>query len=233
MKPNPFLVGLVPVLVSWLAQGQLTEIDTYNPNLSIPDGNATGISDSHIISGSPLTSITGLTVDLNITGNFNGDLYFYLRHEHEITPGNFVPDGFAVLLNRVGRTLANSSGYADSGFSVSLSDSAPADIHNYQNTTTPAGGSPLTDNWQPDARNIDPSSVLDASPRNAFLSSFDGLDANGRWTLFGADVESGGSSQVISWQLNISAVPEPQTWAGITALGLVGFAAWRRFRDSN
>src|SRR5437764_9848454 len=129
MKLYRILLGVAAALAACVLQAQITEFDTYTPNLSIPDGNATGASDSHVISGSAINSITALTVNLGITGSFNGDLYLYLRHEQEISPGNFVTDGFSVLLNRVGRTSSNPSGYDDHGFAVTLSDSAANDIH--------------------------------------------------------------------------------------------------------
>jgi subtilisin-like proprotein convertase family protein len=226
MKFSPLLLGLPLALSAVGLQAQLTETYSYTPNLALPDGNATGLSDAHLISGSAITAIGSLTVGLQITGNFNGDLYVYLRHETETSPGNFLTDGFAVLLNRVGRTLLNGFGYADNGLTVTLSDSAVnGDIHNYQ-SVTPDPGSPTI--WWPDPRNVDPSTVLDTSPRTSPLSGFNGLSPNGRWTLFGADVQMGGMSQIDSWQLNFTAVPEPRQFAAVVALGLAAFALWRK-----
>jgi len=47
--------------------------------------------------------------------------------------------------------------------------------------------------------------------------SFNGLNPNGTWTLFFADLSGGDASTLVSWGLDIAAVPEPTTWA------LVGF----------
>src|SRR5688572_27148819 len=103
MKLHPFSIGLLLMLPIVVTRAQLTENYTYTPGLVIPDGNATGVSDSHVISGSNIPQVGSLTVSLGITGNFNGDLYLYLRHEREVTAGNFAADGFSVLLNRAGR----------------------------------------------------------------------------------------------------------------------------------
>ena len=35
------------------------------------------------------------------------------------------------------------------------------------------------------------------------------MNPNGSWTLFFADMSAGEQSQVVSWELDISAVPEP------------------------
>ena len=60
--------------------------------------------------------------------------------------------------------------------------------------------------------------MLNTSARTAFLSSFNGLDPNGTWTLFIADVSGGDQSTLVSWELDITAVPEPVT----VALGIFG-----------
>lgn len=72
----------------------------------------------------------------------------------------------------------------------------------------PSSG-PVTGTYQPDARNVDPASALDTSPRSAFLGSFAGLDPNGDWTFFIADTSPGGTAVLQSWNLTITGVPEP------------------------
>lgn len=208
------------------AQAQLTQeftFDTFDgdPALSIPDGNASGISDVREISGS-FPEVTGVRVNLTLSGGFNGDLYVYLRRE---SAG--VTDGFSVLLNRPGRTAIDSWGYADSGFDVAFADTALNDVHDYRLTLEPAPNAPLTGVWQPDARNVDPSAVTSDSPRDAFLSVFSGGAANGNWTLFAADLQSGGASQIESWGLEFTAVPETRHFPMIAGAGMIGVALWR------
>ena len=223
MKTKKVLLGLV--LASALtAHAQNFETYTFTtfggqPSLVIADGNESGVSDLRQLSSS-ITAIGSLTVSLNISGEFNGDLYAYLRHD----------SGFSILLNRPGRTADSPSGYGDSGLNITLSDFATRDVHSYRAVVTPAAGSPLTGGWQPDGRNVDPSMVLDSTARTATLSSFTGLSASGDWTLFLADLQSGGTSALESWGLEFAfaAVPEPSQYGLVVGAGLIGFVVWRR-----
>ncbi|MEP6664173.1 MAG: PEP-CTERM sorting domain-containing protein, partial [Verrucomicrobiota bacterium] len=73
----------------------------------------------------------------------------------------------------------------------------------------------LIGQWQPDGRKIDPqslSSLFDSTAPTGLLDSFNGTDPNGTWTLFLADLSSGGESQLVNWNLQIETVPEPSTW---------------------
>ena len=213
------------VLAAGLAAGRAALTETFFSgaiNRAVPDGNPAGLIDGRTIS-SAITSISSITVGLNISGGYNGDLYITLQHS----------SGFSVLLNRTGKTGGDAFGYGDSGFNVRFDDAAANDVHNYQAITTPGAGLPLTGTWQPDARNIDPADVTAASTRSAYLSSFQGLSAGGTWTLFVADTVSGGGTPTLnSWDMEITGVPEPTTIAlgifGGLAGGLWGFARLRK-----
>ena len=181
----------------------------------IPDGNTTGWSDTRTLSGITDTTISDVNVSLIVSGGYNGDLYAYLTHS----------SGFSVLLNRVGRTSGNSFGYGDAGLNVHFDDSAAnGDIHAYQSvpsySTLISNGSA----WSPDGRNVNPLLVLGTDSRTSLLNSFNGLDPNGTWTLFVADLSSGEQATVLSWGLDITAVPEPATCGlifGVVAAGAV------------
>jgi subtilisin-like proprotein convertase family protein len=193
------------------------QVYTFNPNLTIPDGNATGISDVQTVTGAG-TSITDITVNLSIAGEWNGDLYVYLRHG----------TGFSVLLNQVGVTVSDSFGYSDRGFNITLRDSAANDVHFYRDHGgTPAPGQPVTGEWQPDARFSDP-----LGGRTTFLDSFEGVDPNGEWTLFAADLSTGSTHQLQSWGMQLTVVPEPRQTAAFAAAVLLAFAWFRRQRSS-
>lgn len=188
----------------------VTNTFSYNLNLTIPDNDLSGASDTETVS-SPITDITGIQVTLDISSGYNGDLYAYLTHGST---------GFAVLLNRVGRTTSNNLGYANSGFQITFNDAAAnGDIHDYGLVTNVAGGT-LTGVWQPDGRNIFPTNSLATTPRTAMLGSLTNQDANGDWTLFVADVSPGSTATLDSWGVTITgtAVPEP----GAETLGAVG-----------
>lgn len=218
------------------AQAQVFISQTYNVNAAIPDGNLTGLQDSHTITA-PAAPIVDVDVILNISGTgpggmVNGDIYAYLTHD----------TGISILLNRPGLRSGSSLGYDDSGFSsVTFDDAAANDVHVYRLSLT--GGhdnpiqpypSPLTGTWQPDGRDILPTSTgatFDAAARDASLNAFSGLNRSGEWTLFLADLQTGGTATLNSWTLNVTAVPEPHHYAIATALSLLGLAAWRKLRS--
>jgi subtilisin-like proprotein convertase family protein len=190
------------------ACGQLTQTNTFsNVNLSVPDGNTAGVQDIRSVS-SEINQITSVRVFLKIAGQFNGDLYVYLRHN------NGSSTHISVLLNRPGRTTSNIYGYADSGLDVTFDDTAANDIHTYENETNPPANTPLYGTWQPDARFVDPAIVTSDFPRSAFLNVFDGMDASGEWTLFVADVSPGGTNFLDSWGLELTGTVSPSiTWS--------------------
>jgi hypothetical protein len=205
----------------------ITESMTSAPSVSIPDGSIVGIVDT-VSFPATIASITAVSIDLEVAGGFTGDLYAYLQHD----------TGLAVLLNRTGRTGLSgigSLGYLDAGFDITLEDSAiNGDVHTYQSTLNPGGGM-LTGLWQPDGRAVSPLLVDGSEPRDATLSVFHGLASGGEWSLFVADLSGGGVSQLAGWTLNVTgtAVPEPETVVGVSALGLLVLAAlrWRRHRS--
>jgi uncharacterized protein (TIGR03382 family) len=176
------------------------------PDLIIPDDNPIGVADFLDVA-TLITSIESIELTLEISGGFNGDYYSYLQHE----------SGFAVLLNRPGRsslsdTDVSSLGYIDSGIAVSITEAASdGDIHNYRNVSNPDGGQ-LTGTFQPDGRHVDPSLSIDSTPRTATLSSFTGLNPNGTWGLFVNDNSAVGIGTLDSWGLTINGtIPEPST----------------------
>ncbi len=177
----------------------------------VPDNTGPGLADTRTINSS-ITSITKVFVHLYMQGGWAGDMYVSLVHG----------SGFAVLMNRPGKTLLNPVGSGVSEFGVTFDDAAVADIH-----TAITNSGEFSGTYQPDGREIDPDNVLDTSLRSAFLSSFNGLDANGEWTLFVADVSSGDQMTVDGWALEIQGVPEPSATM-ITALGVLGLLRRRR-----
>jgi len=205
---------LIPLLlvVSATAAAAVTTTHNFPVGLPVPDNTIIGLADSREITnaGGP---VQHLTVSLELSGGWNGDLYAYLVHD----------TGFAVLLNRIGRSPANTVGSGTSGLQIVLDDSAAFDIH----LGLPASGS-IAGAWQPDARPADPDLVTEASPRRAFLGSFSGLNPNGRWTLFMADLSPGGTSTLNNWSLNITSVPEPASALLVSLLPAWFFLSRRR-----
>ncbi len=189
---------------------------------AIADNDASGMAFNFSLTDAA-TSISDVSLTFNLSGGYNGDLYAYLSHG----------SGFAVLLNRVGRSAGNTDGYGNSGFAVTLSGSASADIHQYQSLGPGYNGNgQLTGTWGADGRFLDPASAasaFDSSPRNNTLSTFNGMNPNGTWTLFFADRSGGEVSTLTSWSVDITAVPEPVNLALGVFAGVFGSAAfWRR-----
>jgi subtilisin-like proprotein convertase family protein len=201
---------------------------SYSVGATIPDGNLNGYQNSQVVSGLS-GPITDLNVTLQISGGFNGDFYAFLTHGGTTT----------ILLNRVGRNATHQVGYPDAGFGPDASasdftfdDQASTDVHLYRNGAFGLNGSgQLTGSWQPDGRTLDPlspASAFDGAARPATLNVFNGMDPNGLWTLYVADVSSGGEGTLVGWGMQITTVPEP-TAATLLGLGLVAFASRRPF----
>jgi subtilisin-like proprotein convertase family protein len=195
-------------------------------NTAVPDASLIGITSTLNVGGmSGLTA--GLTVNLDITGGFSGDLYAYLLS----------PQGtMVVLLNRAGMGSANYFGYGDAGFNITLDSASTTNIHNYQSGSYTLVNGQLAGTWAPDSRAIDPlsePSVFDLAPAGNTLASLYGLNPNGIWTLYVADLSGGGQqSTLVSWGLTVVTVPEPQTWVMLGG-GLALFflcRSWRRRR---
>lgn len=214
MKKTTFVIAVLLLALARSAQADFVETFT-TPFVNgevIPDGSLTGWSDTETVSAPELSSIENLTVTLNLSGGWNGDLYAYLVHSSGPNTG------FAVLLNRVGVASGNSAGYGASVMDVTFSDAGLQNIHFVPVPTT--GGT-----YQPDGRNISPltaAATLGSTTPSTPLSSFDGVNLNGSWTLFIADVSAGDVSTITSWGLDITAVPEPRSVVegGIAALFL-------------
>src|SRR5476649_252603 len=81
-------------------------------NGAIPDNSPSGLANTMSVTGLA-AAINNVTVTLNITGGYNGDLYAYLAGPN---------GGFAVLLNRSGVSGTSMFGYSDAGYDITLND---------------------------------------------------------------------------------------------------------------
>jgi hypothetical protein len=210
MKAQLMILGSAVMLT--LAAHAGIDYSTFANSGYIPDGSAVGSSGTATASGLE-PHITGVSVNLNISGGYNGDLYAYLSYNGALVP----------LLNRVGVGTGNAFGYGDSGFNVTLSSAGTYDVHNYGNYSPSFSSGQLTGTWQPDGRAIDPQgapNTFDAAGTVNF-SSYNGMNPNGTWTLFIADLSAGGQSKLNGWTLDITAaVPEPANAALAIFTGL-------------
>jgi FlaG/FlaF family flagellin (archaellin) len=206
---SSFLMGLT-------AQADLFSFSGINQVIS--DNDSRGYVNAQTISGmSGLITNISVSVTLSAADDdwaFNGDYFMTLQHD----------SGYAVLMNRIGKTTSVPLGCDDDGFDVTF-DLLGADIHT---TGDVVGDGALTGSWGVDGRDIDPDAVLDTDARTATLGSFLNTDANGEWRLFVADMSGGGRGELNSWGLNIKTVPEPTVIALISFCG-TGLMIGRRF----
>lgn len=220
--------SLIATLLAALpASAAVFTFDMPGEGSAIPDNSPSGITDTRTIDVPGI--IRDIMVTLQIDGGFNGDYYASLSHD----------SGFTVLLNRVGRTAENPEGYSDPGLNITFQHNAPSgDVHVYRETLfgnhDTALGGPLTaadaGTWAPDARNVSPLTVTDATPRTATLASIYGRDQQGEWTLFVADMNGNNSGMLVSWGVEITVVPEPAEMAVAIGAGLFAFALVRARR---
>ena len=186
------------LIMAWTAHGGIIYNPANNINANIPDGSPSGWAGTATASGY-LPSLSDISVTLNISGGYNGDLYAGLSYGGVLVP----------LLNRVGVSSGNPFGSDGAGMSVTLSDSGSVNIH-------AAGDGVLGGTYRADGQNIDPlssASSFSATGGSIMLDAvgtgFGNMNPNGTWTLFLADLSGGGQSTLVSWSLEITAVPEP------------------------
>ena len=211
---------LTAALLTTVASAQTTFTTNVTVNTAVPDNDPSGLASGFSLAGLG-GSITNLSVTLNFTGGYNGDLFASL-----VGSG-----GFAVLLNRVGVSGSNSNGYGDTGMAVTFLTGAAPDIHGYGGGSFSVNGSgQLTGTWGADGRNISPlsaGSAFDLAGRTALLDSFLGGTANGNWGLFIGDYSPGDISTLVSYSVTVTTVPEPGTVA-LLALGGITLMIGRR-----
>jgi subtilisin-like proprotein convertase family protein len=205
---NTFLAVLALSIAT--TQGSVTTFYSSGANngIVIPDGNPTGISSGIGVSGIG-SVLNGLTLTINVSSGFNGDLLCYLNYG----------SSSVALLNRIGSTDGNPFGSATAGFtSFTFSDTGSSGLHSITGTA----GSPLTGTYQPDGASLN--------------TTFGGVNPNGDWTISFFDMASGGGSgpsTLESWSMSIDAVPEPVNvalgvFAGLGLIIIAGLSLWRK-----
>ncbi len=198
MIMKSFSTLLAPLLLAGAtAQAAIIYSSGFANSGVIPDGNPTGWSDTRTVGGlRPV--IADVNVSFTLSGGANGDLVAYLNHGGE--------GGVTIqLLNRVGTGVGTAGtyqyvfGFSDAGFNnITLDQQAAGGVNIH-------GVSPATDG-----------SYL---PDGGSLNTFNDSNPNGNWTLSFFDLAGGNDpSTLTSWSLDITAVPEPVTWA----LGIFG-----------
>ena len=198
-----FFLVILLVLTSRWAEATLAS-QTFTPgNGTIWDGNPVGTSFTGNFNQTGFNSpVLAVSIGFNITGGYNGDLYAYL-----VAPNGTV----VVLLNQPGTGVFGS---AASGFgngtanSFKLTDTGASSIQGVDGTP----GQAVMGSYSVDATS--------GNSLNNFVTS--GASANGNWTLYFADLSSGGGTSYLhDWTLNLTVVPEPVPLALLTFLAML------------
>lgn len=206
MNSRLWICGLIVLASAGVAPAAIVLDTDWTVNAPIPEGDPVGITAYQTFSTLAAGPITDVSVDLNISGGYNGDLVGYLTLQD--ANGNVATE---ILLNEVGASPSNPFGSSGAGFNVTLSDSGTANGSIHNSTGVPTG------TWLPDSA-------------STLAGTFGGLTADGTWTLFLADVsQGGGTGELNSWGLDIAVqvVPEPAQgglFLGLGALAAVLFA---------
>lgn len=185
--------------------------ETWTGPVVVPDNAPAGVSHTFVLSTGYQYTVL-VTVELELTGGWNGDLYAYLEHNGQK----------AILLNRPGKTAGNYFGSGSTNLDVVFDDTAAEDVH----IGLPAFGD-ATGSFQPDGRNVDPELVVETSARTQFLAIFQNVDPDGDWTLFVSDLSAGDEASIASATLNVTVIPEPAVGSLMLA-ALFGSAFVRR-----
>ncbi|MBV9656819.1 MAG: PEP-CTERM sorting domain-containing protein [Verrucomicrobia bacterium] len=234
------LLGVAPATIL-VAAPTTTQTFTNSSGLTIQDEAANGEATnavSQTLNVSGIGSITNITFTFtNFTTPNPDDLDFLLVAPNGTTNFEFMSDA--------GGTVSQNAANSVTGLTIVISD---------------AGASALSDNGPLTSGTFQPGDYTPFSPETGaswgggatgltinhaqstgtatFASVFTGVNASGTWTLYAADDlrEGDGSVSTIgSWSLTITGapVPEPGTWAMLTAGGVALLPLLRRRHRRN
>jgi hypothetical protein len=199
---NKLLIStLLAAAATWSAQATLFFGWTNGVNATfanggiVSDNDYSGWTDSRIISGQSGT-IQNLSVSVNLSGGWNGDLYAYLVNSS---------GGFAVLLDRVGFT-GTGFGFGTAGMNVWLTDSGADPVIETAEFPTVGGSYSRLGYTGSLSSFLNPNGTW-----TLFIADLSGgsLSTVQNWGL----------------QLDIVAIPEVETWIAAALAGAFG-AFW-------
>ncbi len=171
---------LVEVPVSLTVQeqgGNVVEV-CRTPNVAIPDGNPTGVSDT--ITVPDALTILDFDVYIRAPHTWVGDLAFTLQHVETATT--------ATLINRPGNPTST-FGCSGDNYDVTVNDEGPnTPIENQCGATAPAitGNAPGGD------------------PPGPVLAAFDGQSTQGNWVLTATDAAAGDTGTLVEWCVRVT-----------------------------
>lgn len=170
--------------------------------------------------------VVNLTLDLNISGGYNGDLYGYL----------LAPNGTYTIFRNT--YVANGDAYG-AGMNIRLQDADLGVATGLATTALLSPNSSTTLNGS--IQDVALGGILNGiyTPLNTFGGTIGGpqfnptgSQANGIWTLYLTEIGAGDESAptLTGWSLNLAVVPEPVSLAlGLFAAMLVALTGVKRF----
>ena len=170
--------------------------------------------------------VVNLTLDLNISGGYNADLYGYL----------LAPNGTYTIFRNT--YVANGDAYG-SGMNIRLQDTDLTVTPGLASTPLLSPNTSTTLNGS--IQDVAAGGVLSGiyNPLNSFGGTIGGpqfnptgSQANGIWTLYLTEIGAGAESAptLNGWALNLAVVPEPASMSlGIFAAMLLAFAGVQYF----
>ena len=194
MRLQVLIAGLVLALGAEMARGDFT----FSGAGEIPDGNLVGLMSIGTVSGLPSYPyrVLGMTVTLDVSGGFNGDLYAYLVGPDETTHVD--------LMGVAGGDFDHSG----SGLQITLSDAAS---QSYQSAAQ-VDGAVFTGTYRP----VVSLGTFTGSAANGTWRLYIEDQSGGGGT---ATLNSWGLA------ISTAAVPEPDQVAAMGLLGLMGLVA--------
>jgi subtilisin-like proprotein convertase family protein len=200
MKKQIVLGAMAAVLAMASARGGISESFTSGGSVgTVPDGSPVGALFTGTVSDLAGQTVSGLTVDLNFSGGYNGNLYGYL----------VAPNGtLVVLMNQPGVSV-NGFGASGAGMNITLSDAGSTSIQSETSSSVLSGTYSAAGSL----------SYLNGSSANGTWELFFSDQVNGGGTS---------PSTLVGWSLNIEAVPEPVNVALGIFGGLMGLLALAR-----
>jgi len=205
MKKQLLLAAVLTLLAAGSARATLyTFFNSGTMSGVIPDGNPVGAVFSGTVSGHPAnwTVNYGLTVTLDISGGYAGNLYSYL----------VAPNGtMVVLLNEPGTTGAGSSPFGNPASSIDI--------------TLQVGAAPITASSSLTGGNTYSAygslAGFNGSPMDGTWHLF-----------FADEVSGGGTSTLTGWSLSSVVPEPVNVALPIFAAGMIGIGAVRSYRGA-
>jgi len=216
---NPATILMIAALLACAPAWGASFTSTPATPIAIPDGSANPIFDQIDTSASfgAGDTVTFVSIDLMLNHTWVGDLEIVLRSPGGVVltmmarPGNGQPEG------DFGFPWGNSADFVETQV-ITFVDGAATSAE-AMGTVNVTGGDIQASSYFPDPTDWDTDI--------ASFAEFIGDPAAGVWELEIRDYANGDVGELVSWTLDVLAIPEPSTGL-LLGLGLLGLGSVRR-----